>query len=337
MVPILPLDPVQALQTSPARNAAFSAVLERYLQRTNYSGSVLVAIGDEIIHSGGYGVSAYRSTELNRPDSIYLTASITKIFTAVAIMQLRERGLLLLNDSIAKHLGSAYSNYSITLQQLLSHTSGLLPIEETPVIWMAYALDHRHLEAVHSLLESGTNLMLRGSPGERFEYNNLNYLILGAVIETVSGLSYEEYLNTHIFDPAGLKDSGYIVNHAVLENFSWPAGSAVDDNWYHVYQAAAGVHSTVFDLFRFSRAFQSDILISRESRAEMLTAWTEAYGLGLVLEERAYGHDGKLPGGYATLWYVDPYHDITIILLGNSLRTNPRVVLEVVLSELDRY
>lgn len=290
--------------------------------------SVAIVREGHVILAKGYGLA---NVELNAPataDTVYHLASLTKQFTAAAIMLLVQDGKLGLDNKINRYLENAPANWQeVTVRQLLTHTSGIK--------------DHLNEMSAHA--EEGTTpadmiavlgkLPLNFTPGSNAFYSNTGYLVLGMIIQKISGKSYNEFMTERIFRPLGMthtrrnipdeiipnRTAGYFWNEGKLHNgpFIQPA---LFDN------ADAGLLSTVLDLARWDAALYGDSLLSATSRTQMWSAVklndgsTQSYGFGWKLAEvndhRLICHDGNRPDTSTFLGrYVDD--KITVIVLAN--------------------
>ena len=170
------------------------------LEDAGFSGTVLVAREGEIVLHKGYGLADRRREIACRPDTIFDLGSVTKQFTATAILKLEMAGKLRTDDTLAKHFeGIPRDKAGITLHQLLTHTSGLDH---------AYGKDENYAPR-DVALQVFFKMPLLFTPGEKFHYSNPGYSILAAIVEDVSGLPYERYLRKELFEPAGMTETGY--------------------------------------------------------------------------------------------------------------------------------
>ena len=188
-------------------------VVQTYVRDKTFMGAVLVARGGDVILSKGYGFANLEWDIPNSPTTKFRLGSITKQFTAASILLLEERGKLTLDDPIKKHMPDAPAAWDkITIYNLLTHTSGIpnftnlpeyrsLKLEDTPVAKTVATVRDKPLEF---------------APGEKMSYSNSGYLVLGYVIERISGGSYAKFVTDNIFTPLGMKDSGYDSNTAII-------------------------------------------------------------------------------------------------------------------------
>jgi CubicO group peptidase (beta-lactamase class C family) len=261
------------------------------------------------------------------PDTQYRLGSITKTFTAAAIMQLRDAGKLDLEDRLDAHVEGAA--HAPTIRRLLSHTSGLQR-ETHDDAWL-----NRRFASVPELLETFDRAEHVLPPGARFHYSNLAFALLGVVVERISEMSYREYVEQRLlqpigltrtsFDPAAPAATGYLVKPYV--EGVWDEAPVETGAWI----AAGQLWGTVRDLCRWA-AFLVDpeeSVLAKRSVEEMRTVqsiadhvrWTAGYGLGLSLardgDRIVAGHGGSMPGFIAFLG-VSPADNIGAAVLTNS-------------------
>jgi CubicO group peptidase (beta-lactamase class C family) len=261
------------------------------------------------------------------PDMQYRLGSITKTFTAAAIMQLRDAGKLDLEDRLDEHVDGAA--HAPTIRRLLSHTSGLQR-ETHDDAWL-----NQKFAAVPELLETLDRAEHVLPPGARFHYSNLAFALLGIVVERVSGMPYREYVQQRLLQPVGLTRTtfepaapaatGYLVKPFV--EGVWDEAPVETGAWI----AAGQLWGTVHDLCRWAAflAEPDESVLAKRSVEEMRTVqsiadhvrWTQGYGLGLGLirdgERIVAGHGGSMPGFIAFLG-VSPADKVGAAVLTNS-------------------
>lgn len=284
--------------------AALSARAEDRARAGEFSGAVLVARHGKVLLQDAWGRADRKSGTPNTVRTKFRIGSMNKMFTAVATLQLVEAGKLALTDPIGKHLRD-YPNRElaskVTVRHLLTHTGGTGDI-------FGPDYDENRLK----LRDHGDYVDLYGSrplgfePGSRWEYSNYGFVLLGALIEAVSGVSYYDYVREHVFRPAGmsstdsLPESEDVPGRAV--GYTGPRGSRVpNSNWLPWRgMAAGGGYSTVGDLLRFARALSSGTLISKATLAKATSPQRQGYGFGFVVGGQRpsphYGHSGGAPG-----------------------------------------
>ena len=307
--------------------------LSAWAKQGRFSGVVLIAKGDKILLQKGYGMANFEQNVPNTPDTVFRIGSITKSFTALSVLQLEERGLLSVNDPVVKYIPELPQAWSaITIHQLLCHKSGI------PDFIFAKAFgDTNNPQHVENALKEFADKPLLSQPGETVRYSNSGYILLGRIIEKITGKSYEDYLTDNILQPAGMthttvdhgrplvphRANGYNFDGEDLIN-TLPGDSAGGS-------AAGALHSTVGDLYRFDRLLKSGKLFSPGLIAK---AWTpyghwvappplpiEAdYGYGWMLGNefghRYIGHGGWV-NGFVSQFQRFPDDDAVLIVLSN--------------------
>lgn len=296
-----------------------------------FSGSILVARDGQVIVSKGYGMANVELDVPNTPNTVFRLASITKQFTATAIMMLQERGKLNVNDPFCKYLTDCPAAWQpITIRQLLTMTSGipgvtameLGPLRGLPVPWDQW-------------LEATKKKPLDFTPGENFKYANPGYTLLGFIIERVSGKSYGEFLQENIFTPLGMKQTGYEDPRRIIKNRATGYRQLPGDPITNVpyaemvgLYAAGGIYSTTGDLLLWDKALYTDKLLSRKSLDEMFTPFKDmlpgkgyAYGwwTSKKFDRQEIAHGGNL-AGFITYIARFPSERVTVIVLSNNGR-----------------
>jgi D-alanyl-D-alanine carboxypeptidase len=304
--------------------AAISARIDELTALDQFSGAVLVGRGGKVLFQMAAGLSHRESKTANTVETQFRNGSMNKMFTATAIMQLIEAGKLSLDDTVGKVI-PGYGNTAIasrvTIRHLLTHTGG------TGDFFGPEFMKNRLSIRTH-----GDYLAMFGSrapthePGAEFRYSNLGFVLLGAIIERVSGLSYFDYVRTRIFEPAGMTSTGSLPESETIPNRS-SGYMRRKDAWVPNTDAlpwsgtsAGGGYSTVGDFFRFAEALQSGKLISKTSLAQMITPYRQQYGFGMVVQgegpRRNFGHSGGAPGQNGDL-RVFPDSGYVIVALSN--------------------
>jgi D-alanyl-D-alanine carboxypeptidase len=271
-----------------------------------FAGAVLVARHGKVLLQDAWGRADRKAGVANTPTTRFRIGSMNKMFTAVATLQLVEAGKLALDDPIGKHLPD-YPNKEVaakvTVRHLLTHTGG------TGDIFGPEFEEHRlQLREHRDYLKLYGRRGLTQEPGARFEYSNYGFVLLGALIEQVTGGSYDDYVGDHVFRRAAMRSTGAlpesvdVPNRAVGYLRSSP-GSDWEPNtntlpWRGT--AAGGGYSTVGDLLRFARALRAGRLISKATLAEATRPHQQQYGYGFGVQGQgplaSYGHGGGAPG-----------------------------------------
>jgi CubicO group peptidase (beta-lactamase class C family) len=271
-----------------------------------FAGAVLVARHGKVLLNDAWGRADRKARTANTPATRFRIGSMNKMFTAVATLQLVEAHKLALDDPIGKHLPD-YPNKEVatkvTVRHLLTHTGG------TGDIFGPEFDQHRlRLREHRDYLKLYGSRGLTQEPGTRFEYSNYGFVLLGALIEHVSGESYYDYVDEHVFRRAGMHSTGSlpesvdVPDRAVGYLRTSPGSDWVPNTdtlpWRGT--AAGGGYSTVGDLLRFAQALESGTLISEATLAEATHPQQEQYGYGLDVRGQgrlgSYGHGGGAPG-----------------------------------------
>jgi len=272
--------------------------------------AVLVVRDGEVVLRKGYGMADVAGSLPNTPNTRFLLASVTKTFTAMAIMQLHDRGLLNIDDPVSKYLPDFPPGDKVKIRNLLSHTGGLPD-------FMSY--------------EQAMTKPLEFEPGTRVSYSNIGYQMLGRIIEKVAGQSYEKYLQENIFRPVGMSSSGVDQDATLKERACGYLNSA--DGFTSVGRSAAidayaagSLFSTVEDMFLWSQALESGKLVKPETlqlvfTPSRLSDGREAlFGLGWMIGRykglREIHHGGDITG-FSTEVCRFPEQKFTVIVLSN--------------------
>lgn len=293
----------------------------------NFMGSVLVAKGGEILLEKGYGMADLEWDIPNTPDGKFRLGSITKQFTATAVLQLAEQHKLAVDDKACKYFDQCPEAWKqITIHQLLSHTSGI-PSYTNAKTFTQPNFIRVPLSPADVLLLS-KDKPLEFPPGTKWKYDNSGYTFLGIIIEKASGEKYADYLKKHIFDPLDMHDTGYDETAVVLKHRVsgyQPCGKALCNSDYidmSLPYSAGSLYSTVQDLYKWDRALYTDKVLSKADRDRMWTPVKEHYGYGWMINSMAnhkqIGHGGGIPG-FSTYIGRFPDDDALVIVLGNNV------------------
>jgi CubicO group peptidase (beta-lactamase class C family) len=303
--------------------ARMEQVIQSFVADKQFMGAVVVARGNDILLDKGYG---FANLEWNIPDSPktkFRLGSITKQFTAASILLLEERGKLSVNDSVKKYMPDAPAAWDkITIFNLLTHTSGIPSFTSFP--------DYAKLEPFPTtpaeLVARFRDKPLDFQPGEQWSYSNSGYVLLGYLIEKISGESYAHFVQDNIFKPLGMADSGYDSNSAVIQNRA--SGYTVGQNGIvnagyidmTIPLSAGALYSTTEDLLRWEQGLFGEKLISPASLKKMTTPFKNDYGFGLgirvVSGQEQIDHGGGIEGFNTKLAYY-PAEKLTVVVLAN--------------------
>jgi D-alanyl-D-alanine carboxypeptidase len=279
----------RAIMVEDVEADALAALKDRAEERARadeFAGAVLVARHGKVLLQHAWGRADRKAGTANTPVTRFRIGSMNKMFTAVATLQLVEAGKLKLDDPVGKHLRD-YPNKKVaakvTVRHLLTHTGG------TGDIFGPEFDRHRlKLREHRDYLKLYGSRGLRYQPGDHFEYSNYGFVLLGALIEAVTGGSYYDYVDEHVFRRAGMTSTGslpestHVPDRAVGYTRSSPSGPWVPNTdtlpWRST--AAGGGYSTVGDLLRFAEALRSGRLLSTTTLAEATRPQQEQYGYG---------------------------------------------------------
>lgn len=281
MALVLALVPGVAPRNKTVVESELGHTLDTYLsrlERLGFSGTVLVAKDGKVVLAKGYGMADREKKIPMTADSVISIGSITKQFTAAAILKLEMEGKLRVEDPISKYLpGVPPDKAAITIHQLLTHTAGL-DHDYGPGDFEVVSRD----EYVRRVLSAP--LILK--PGERHEYSNAGYSLLAAIVELVSKQPYERFLHDNLFEPAGMHETGYHipawkpgqVAHGYQDGRDWGTvvGRLTDPSLpYWNLVGNGGIHSTVWDMYRWHEALEGEKILSKEAKAKYTKPYVE--------------------------------------------------------------
>lgn len=313
---------------NPISTSAQYGELEAYMDRLNelrrFNGVVLIGDKDRVVFEHAVGqADAEGNEKIKRQTSFYI-GSVTKPFTATLVLQAVERGEISLFDTLASFFPRINMADEVTIRHMLSHTSGIGSYTDMSSM-KRWKNRENSREEMLSRIE---DLRPRFKPGERYEYSNSNYYLLGAILEEVQRKTYEEILREGILGPLGMKHSGIDPGAAqkhMAEGLSptLQAWESVELVHLSVPFAAGAMYSNATDLHSFSQALFASELFKVPQSLELMTTTVEGnYGLGLfqleVEGESALGHTGGIDG-YSALMLFFPSSGLHFISLSNSL------------------
>ena len=309
--------------TDPALEAKVDAYLAPYLQSHNFSGSVLIARDGKVLLSKAYGMANYELDVPNTPHTKFQIASVSKPFTAAAILLLEERGKLKLKDPLSKFIPDYPQGDKITIHHLLAHSSGIFNANNLP----GYNEKSRFPQTLDQVIAMFKSNPLQFRPGEKFDYSNSNYNLLAYIIEKASGEAYGDVLRKNIFEPLGMNDTGephtgeIIKNHA--SGYSPQGMTDLENAPYLDWSIKTGngsLYSTVEDLYKFDRALYTDKLLGRASREQMFKEHFQGVGYAWFIRKRvnrrAITYSGRSPG-YTASFLRFPDEDAAVIVTSN--------------------
>ena len=328
---LAPLALARQQETDP-REASANALLQAAVNADEFSGVVMVAKGGLPVYRKAFGLANRELGVPNTPETKFRIASITKSFTAAAVMQLQEQGKLKADDPISFYYpGCPASWRAITIRQLLTHTSGLPDYTNLPGFQdRDVRLDRTPDETLNLIRD----MPLDFEPGSRFSYSNTGYVLLGYIVSKVSGERYSDYVGKHILVPLGMRGSGYDSNAAIIpsraQGYDRDATGFVNAPFWPFY-ADGGLYSTVDDLLRWDLALDNGVMFSPDSIAAMTTDYGHGYGFGWYVGRkfghRRIGHGGGVPGFLSQIERF-PDDQLTVIVLANETTAHSQRLAE---------
>ncbi len=311
--------------------AKIDELMKMYNDSGYFNGSVLVAENGKVIYKKGFGFANMEWNNPNTLDTKFRIASIVKQFTATLILQLVEQGKIKLDGKITDYLPDYRKDTGerVTIHHLLNHTSGIPDFPGVP----GFGSISRNPQQVPDFVKKFASGDLEFEPGTKYAYNNSAYFILGAIIEKLTGKTYEQVLKEKIFDPLGMKNTGYDHHKTVLSKrasgYEKTLSGYINAPYLDmsITYSVGGLYSTVEDLYLWDRALYTDKILSAKSKELMFKPNLENYGYGFNIEKVILGetkqtvpviyHTGLLDGfGTVIFRLVKDQH--LIVLLDNT-------------------
>ncbi len=309
-----------------------SEFMDLYCKTWPFSGSILVSQKGQAIFKKGYGLASHEYNIPNTAQTKYRICSITKQFTAMAIMILQERGLLNVHDKANKYL-QEYKELDerITIHHLLTHTSGLQYLFGSDFEKSLNNPKHKH----EYMINMFKDLPLLCEPGQAWNYSNFGYYLLGCIIENISGISYDEFLQQNIFKPLNMNDTGVERDKKIIQELATGYYLNGDEIIRHKYMnidlafGSGDIYSTVEDMLLWEKALYTEELVSKKTLDLVFTPYANSgetgsedndYGYGWFIEKK-YGRD-RISHGGGGLGFITEFHryvteEISIIILSN--------------------
>lgn len=307
-----------------------------------FNGSVLVARSGKVVLEKGYGLANIEHRTPATMTTRYQVASITKNFTAAAILRLQETGRLRLTDSLCTFVAPCPDAWRpVTIAHLLHHTSGIPDYEEALELGSPAYLDYMlQARSADRIVDAARAKPLEFVPGVKFAYSNTAYILLSRIVERASGQSYQDFLRAQLFAPAKLRDLAFVSGRTIvphvasgytrreLDFATLQAGITLDERtvdrmpWLPLDGAHgdANLLATPRDLWQWTRALRDSSVLSPASVRYMFTPGLANYGAGWFIgsrfEQRTLSHTGLLPGFASVIeWYPDT--DALVVLMAN--------------------
>ena len=330
--------PMLSAQTSRARVVAtIDSLAGAFLAEGPVAGvSVAVVKGRDTIVAKGYGLADIENDVPATARTVYRIGSITKQFTAAAIMRLVEQGKFSLDDTLGRILPSAAPAWrGVTLRRLLNHTSGIRSYTGIGPRWRRRWREDMSPDTIVGLVRDDT---LDFKPGAQWRYNNTGYVLLGMIVERASGKPYATFLQDEFFRPLGLSQTYYCSQQPIIKHraqgYDRANGQLVNAEYLSMTQpfSAGALCSTVGDLVAWQRALVGGRVVRPASYAAMTTPesltdgkpLTYGYGLGVstLAEHRKVSHGGGINGFITDLAYY-PDDTVHVVVLANTSPSNP--------------
>ena len=305
--------------------ASIDTLLSAYSRLSQFNGSALVAKNGTILLNKGYGYRNVETGVMNDPNSIFQLGSVTKQFTSAVILKLQSEHKLSVSDKLSKYFPDYPKGDSITIKELLTHTSGIYNYTNDENFMKNEITKPKTREQMMALFE---NKPLDFSPGTGWSYSNSGYSLLGYIIEKAANTSYEQAVHHYIFSPLKMTHSGFdftdlkspdkTIGYYVLNAHDTMKAPIVDSS---ISFSAGAIYSTTGDLYRWSQALENNSILSASEQNEAYTRVKNNYGYGWEIDsidgKRRLAHDGGIPG-YITIISRVPADGVTIILLSNA-------------------
>ena len=331
--------PASTPATTPGSTPASTKAIERLLEAKlpeGSSGTLVAALDGEMVVCRGWGLADREAKVAADCDTAYDIMSMTKQFTAAAILKLQMQGKLAVTDPISTYVGEVPADKrAITVQQLLTHTSGLIDI---------LGGDYEPLTRA-GMVAGAIGSELRSEPGDEHHYSNLGYSLLAAIIEEASGMGYEAYLSEQLFAPAGMAQTGYVLPEwgpgqvaVEYDAEGVPHGRPFEHPWaddgpYWNLRGNGGLLSTAEDMFRWHRALEGEQVLDARAKQELFEPRVleepgggTYYGYGWVVQDSddgrilwhnggngwSYGEIARAPdAGAMVFWATNQYRSTT--------------------------
>jgi CubicO group peptidase (beta-lactamase class C family) len=313
----------------------FDKVIQKEFQLDQTGVTVLISSHGNVIYKKAFGMA---DIELNVPmktNNVFRIGSITKQFTAIAILQLMEKGKLHLQDEVTRFIPNyPMQGSKITIEHLLTHTSGIPDFTSMKDSTQRFRMDFTPIEMIHYF----QNQPMRFVPGSRHEYSNSNYFLLGYIIEMVTGKTYQQYLEENFFQPLGMSNSFYGNDTIIIKNrasgYTKSEGKILNATFISMSQpyAAGSILSTVEDLFKWQHALITNKLVRKESLEKAFTRYKLSNGqevnygygfrMGFIQGSPSIWHGGLISGFFSMAMYL-PKEEVFVTVLSNCDCNSP--------------
>ena len=316
-------------------------IVNDYVKRKNFSGTILIGKEGKVLYKKAFGMADYEKKIPNTVETQFPIWSSSKQFTAAAIMLLVEQGKLSTEDTLSKFIPDFKQGDKIKIHNLLTHSSGIDDYD--PQANFPTVDDYHSPESIINLIKSSP---LSSEPGTTFKYTNANYFLLGYIIEKVSNMKYEDFVNENLFKPSNMNNTLYNVKNiqtntskgytAILRDSVPLRSSSVHPS---IYFSAAGIYSTVEDLYKWDQALYGEKILKKSSLDKMFTHYTSYdYGYGWFVNKKDSSLSMYCMGcgfGHNSYFYRNTNDKVAVIILCNdSSYTNENFPVNDVLKAL---
>ncbi|WP_447635271.1 serine hydrolase domain-containing protein [Flavobacterium microcysteis] len=311
------------------KQSKIDELIKAYSQVNKFNGTALVVVRGEVVYKNAIGYSDAAAQKENNLNSIFPIGSLTKTFTSAMILKLAEEHKLSLQDSLTKYFPKFLPGKDITIEHLLTHTSGVYESLRNP----SYRADTETDKKIstNEMMGYFIDQPLDFKPGTQFSYSNSGYNLLGVIIEKVTGLSYDKALEKYIFKKFNLKHTGF--NYKALSNSNKTTGYSYLSPTRHIeakpgnpmlLYSSGALYSTIGDLNKWYDVLKDNKFISQASFKKATQDHLGGYGYGWFIDSRydkkIISHGGNVEGS-TSCFIMEPENDISIILLNNITST----------------
>jgi D-alanyl-D-alanine carboxypeptidase len=323
-----------AVDCAQHRTAIDAAVKKAFTSQQLPSLTVGVVCGDSVIYAASHGFSDVDDQVAASPATLYEIGSITKQFTAAAIISLEHQGKLSLQDAVGKYVPEFPPAANVTILQLLNHTSGLSEYAKLPNFSTLEVNTTTPLQTLQDL-----NPTFVSQPGTQFHYSSANYVLLGMIVERITGQNWRDYIRSNFFAPANMTSATFYDPYSVVPHRAFGyagVGSTLRHTLYHDPSWAfgeGGIVATVRDLSAWDRALFDNHVLSATMFSEMQqpgtlldgekTQYGKGFFLGQVLGYREVWHGGLGIGGFRSENILFPDNRVAFVYLSNTYDFDP--------------
>lgn len=316
-----------------------SLIQSEFKDKNGPGGVFLISKKGKLIYEKAFGMANLELDYKMNTNSVFQIGSMTKQFTAIAILILEEQGKLKVSDPISRYIPSYPNGNNITIHQLLTHTSGIKDFTK-----MKALQDIAQKEMTpEQVVDFFKNEPMDFAPGEKFEYNNSGYVVLGYIIELVSGGTYEDFIKKNIFDKAGMTNSSYASDRKIVKNrafgyhkksFGYVNKTVIN---FSVPFSSGSLMSTLDDMLKWQNSLNQNLLLSQKNQIKAFTKYKLnngqeiEYGYGWHLkninENPTREHGGSIFGFKSMAVYI-PEKDIYVVGFSNCDCNSPTQIVK---------